>query len=64
MRAGIVNRNRPTNGALSTQPFGGIGMSGNHRPAGWTSVDYCTWPMASTEAEIATLPTLPPGMAS
>ena len=64
VRAGIVNRNRPTNGALSTQPFGGIGLSGNHRPAGWTSVDYCTWPMASTEADVAVLPPLPPGMAS
>lgn len=63
VRAGIVNRNRPTNGALSTQPFGGIGFSGNHRPAGWTSVDYCVWPMASTEADVAVLPALPPGMA-
>ncbi|MEG1042512.1 MAG: succinylglutamate-semialdehyde dehydrogenase, partial [Pseudomonas sp.] len=29
-RAGIVNWNRPTTGAASTAPFGGIGKSGNH----------------------------------
>ena len=60
--AGIVNRNRPTNGALSTQPFGGNGWSGNHRPAGFTSVDYCVWAMASTESEAVALPAkMPPG---
>ncbi len=36
-RAGIVNWNRPTNGASSAAPFGGIGLSGNHRPAAY----YC-----------------------
>ena len=45
--AGICNWNRATTGALSTLPFGGTGLSGNHRPAGWTSVDYCAWPVAS-----------------
>ena len=33
VRAGIINWNRPTNGASSSSPFGGIGLSGNHRPA-------------------------------
>ena len=33
IRAGIINWNRPTNGASSAAPFGGIGLSGNHRPA-------------------------------
>ena len=28
VRAGIVNWNRPTNGAASNAPFGGIGLSG------------------------------------
>ena len=61
--AGICNHNRPTNGALSTQPFGGTGHSGDHRPAGWASVDYCVWPMASTESPEASLPAhLPPGL--
>ena len=48
-RAGIVNWNRPTNGASSAQPFGGIGLSGNHRPAAYYAADYCAYPVASTE---------------
>ena len=32
-RAGINNWNRPTNGASSAAPFGGVGLSGHHRPA-------------------------------
>ena len=48
-RAGIVNWNRPTNGASSAQPFGGIGLSGNHRPAAFYAADYCAYPVASTE---------------
>jgi succinylglutamic semialdehyde dehydrogenase len=31
---GVVNHNRPTAGARSDQPFGGLGRSGNGRPAG------------------------------
>ena len=33
VRAGIINWNRPTSGASSKAPFGGLGLSGNHRPA-------------------------------
>ena len=51
MRAGIVNWNRPTNGASSKAPFGGVGLSGNHRPAGYYSADYCAFPVVSTETE-------------
>ena len=50
-RAGIVNWNRPTNGASSAAPFGGIGLSGNHRPAAFYAADYCAYPVASTEME-------------
>ena len=50
-RAGIVNWNRPTNGASSAQPFGGIGLSGNHRPAAFYAADYCAYPVASTEMD-------------
>ncbi len=49
IRAGIVNWNRPTNGASSAAPFGGIGLSGNHRPAAFYAADYCAYPVASTE---------------
>ncbi|QMW23549.1 succinylglutamate-semialdehyde dehydrogenase [Sandaracinobacteroides saxicola] len=50
-RAGIVNWNRPTNGAASNAPFGGIGLSGNHRPSAYYAADYCAWPVASMESE-------------
>jgi succinylglutamic semialdehyde dehydrogenase len=50
-RAGIVNWNRPTTGAASNAPFGGIGLSGNHRPSAFYAADYCAWPVASIEAE-------------
>lgn len=50
-RAGIVNWNRPTNGASSAAPFGGIGLSGNHRPAAYYAADYCAYPVASTEMD-------------
>ena len=51
IRAGVINWNRPTNGASSKAPFGGIGLSGNHRPAAWYAADYCAYPVASTEME-------------
>ncbi len=51
VRAGIVNWNRPTNGASSAAPFGGIGFSGNHRPAAFYAADYCAYPVTSTEME-------------
>jgi succinylglutamic semialdehyde dehydrogenase len=47
MRAGIVNWNTPTTGASGRLPFGGVGASGNHRPAGWTAADFCAFPVAS-----------------
>lgn len=58
-RAGVVNWNRPTNGAASNAPFGGIGLSGNHRPSAYYAADYAAWPVASLEADTpaATLPT-------
>jgi len=51
IRAGIINWNRLTNGASSSAPFGGIGLSGNHRPAAYYAADYCAYPVASTEME-------------
>lgn len=51
-RAGIVNWNQPTNGASSAAPFGGIGLSGNHRPSAYYAADYCAYPVVSTEAEV------------
>lgn len=53
MRAGILNRNRPTAGASGALPFGGPGLSGNHRPSAWYAADYCAWPQASQVAQRA-----------
>ncbi len=52
-RAGIVNWNKPTNGASSKAPFGGIGLSGNNRPSAFYAADYCAYPVVSTEEETA-----------
>jgi succinylglutamic semialdehyde dehydrogenase len=51
VRAGVINRNRPTTGASGAMPFGGLGESGNHRPSAWYAADYCAYPVASFEAE-------------
>ena len=51
VRAGVINWNRPTNGASSAAPFGGVGLSGNHRPSAFYAADYCAYPVASTEME-------------
>lgn len=47
VRAGVLNWNRQTTGASGAAPFGGVGQSGNHRPAGYYAADYSAWPMAS-----------------
>lgn len=52
-RAGVVNWNRPTNGAASNAPFGGVGLSGNHRPSAYYAADYVAFPVASLEADTA-----------
>jgi succinylglutamic semialdehyde dehydrogenase len=46
-RAGCLNVNTGTAGASSKLPFGGLGRSGNHRPAGAFSLDYCAYPVGS-----------------
>jgi len=63
IRTGILNWNRGTVGASGKLPFGGLGKSGNDRPAGITSGVYCTVPQAHLESEAAFDPAaLPPGM--
>jgi succinylglutamic semialdehyde dehydrogenase len=60
-RAGCINWNTGTAGASSRLPFGGLGHSGNLRPAGAFSVDACAVPVASmveTGAAAAPLPGL------
>ncbi|MES2742696.1 MAG: succinylglutamate-semialdehyde dehydrogenase [Pseudomonadota bacterium] len=62
-RAGIVNWNRPTTGAASSAPFGGVGKSGNHRPSAYYAADYCAYPVASIENSVLEMPAkLSPGL--
>jgi succinylglutamic semialdehyde dehydrogenase len=61
--AGIVNWNRPTTGAASSAPFGGVGKSGNHRPSAYYAADYCAYPVASIETPALEMPAkLSPGL--
>jgi succinylglutamic semialdehyde dehydrogenase len=63
VRAGIVNWNRPTTGAASSAPFGGVGKSGNHRPSAYYAADYCAYPVASIENSALEMPAkLSPGL--
>jgi succinylglutamic semialdehyde dehydrogenase len=50
VRAGIINWNRPTTGASSAAPFGGVGLSGNHRPSAFYAADYCAYPVATLQS--------------
>ena len=38
-------------GKFRFSPFGGIGLSGNHRPAAFYAADYCAYPVASSEMD-------------
>lgn len=45
-RAGCINVNAGTAGASPKLPIGGLGLSGNHRPAGSFTLDACAFPVA------------------
>jgi succinylglutamic semialdehyde dehydrogenase len=62
VRAGVVNWNRPLTGASSAAPFGGVGLSGNHRPSAFYAADYCAYPVASLELAVLRAPAPVPGM--
>jgi succinylglutamic semialdehyde dehydrogenase len=63
IRAGLINWNRPTTGAAGSLPFGGVGLSGNHRPSAYFAADYCAYPIASMEQPILNKPSqLLPGI--
>lgn len=61
VRAGCLNVNTGTAGASGKLPFGGLGLSGNHRPAGSFALDYCAYPVASM-IETGSDSALSPGM--
>ena len=52
VRAGVINWNKPTTGAPSNAPFGGVGLSGNHRPSAYYAADYCAYPVTSSESGV------------
>jgi succinylglutamic semialdehyde dehydrogenase len=63
VRAGVLSINRPTTGARSDLPFGGVGLSGNHRPSALFAADYCSDPVASVQVPRVALPEkLSPGI--
>lgn len=55
-KSGLLNHNRSTNGASGKLPFGGVGKSGNQRPAGIDAVRYTTFPVAILRAEVGDAP--------
>jgi len=64
LRAGVLHWNGATVGASGRLPFGGVGDSGNHRPAGIFSSLYCAWPAAISYGPIdlpAAMPALDGG---
>lgn len=48
---GLVNWNKPTVGSSAWAGFGGIKNSGNFRPSGYLASDFCSYAIASAEAE-------------
>jgi len=61
LRAGCINVNCGTAGASGKLPFGGLGRSGNLRPAGAAMIDACAYPVASM-AEPGDAAVIPPGL--
>lgn len=51
VKAGLINWNRPNNGGGRGAPFGGVGISGNHRPGAYYAADYCAYPVTSAEMD-------------
>lgn len=63
VRAGVLTWNRPTTGASSELPFGGIRRSGNHRPSAYFAADYCSYAVAEMGVASLEVPSsLPPGL--
>ena len=48
----------------SALPFGGAGLSGNHRPGGSLAADYCSYPIGIIEQASLRAPQALPGIDS
>ncbi len=63
IQSGVVNWNQPITGVSGAAPYGGIGLSGNHRPGGWYSADYCAYPTTTMCQQGVSFPSSPiPGI--
>ena len=51
IEAGIISWNKQLTGASKYAPFGGIKDSGNYRPSGFLSADYCVYSTSLMEIE-------------
>jgi succinylglutamic semialdehyde dehydrogenase len=47
IQSGLINWNQPTNGASFKLPFGGVGLSGNYRHAGYDMIEHCSYKVSS-----------------
>ena len=63
-KSGCVNWNRSTNNANGKLPFGGIGKSGNQRPAGVDASRFTTFPVAILKGDIGDIQIDPPFQAA
>lgn len=62
IQAGLISWNKPLK-ASKYAPFGGIKDSGNYRPSGFLSTDYCVYATATVEIEkISDIQELPNGI--
>lgn len=59
IETGIANWNTTTTGASGQLPFGGIKDSGNFRPGGYSSVEYCTHSLATIRHTQLSTPQIP-----
>ena len=51
VRAGVINWNKPTNGARRPPRSAASACRGNHRPSAFYAADYCAYPVTSSEAD-------------
>ncbi len=59
---GLINWNKPTVGSSAWAGFGGIKNSGNFRPSGYLASDFCSYAVASAEAETVSNVSTPKGI--
>ncbi|GLQ32917.1 succinylglutamate-semialdehyde dehydrogenase [Litoribrevibacter albus] len=63
IQSGVVNWNQPITGVSGAAPYGGVGLSSNHRPGGWYSADYCAYPTTTMYQHGVSFPSSPiPGI--